>query len=277
MNANNILLSYEEIRAKDGRQRESACIPPFDAWELVREMGEVSEMWDEFPKEGEDAAFAWEPYKAVYGLGGTPKLWHLALKNLLQELGFVESVIDETMMYLRTDSQGNYGAKEGPLVCVVTIRVNNIGVSGVASVQGLLHSELEKGYVTVKRQSRVFSHVGSHYEQLGDFSMTSDLEHFTSTLQPETLPTGRWDAPFSVPGMTLLKSANGCLSFGTGNRMKMRGQVTVSQQNATEGAVEQDLKFVNSLIKEMAEPEHGQHKLRDPALKGKDANFGGGV
>ena len=71
-------------------------------------------------------------------------------------------------------------------------------------------------------------HAGHEYELFNDMSCTSSLEHFTSTLKEEPLPSSDLTAKLDQTGKTALKSINGCMSYGTGNRPDMAGRVAVS-------------------------------------------------
>ena len=61
----------------------------------------------------------------------------------------------------------------------------------------------------------------------------------------------------------MLKSLNGCLSYGTGNRPDVAGKVATSQQNSGKDANIRDLKFANRIIKEMRDHD-GPHELWYP-------------
>ena len=62
-------------------------IPPWDCWELLRQLS--SEYGDALPQPGDELKWAWELFSAVYGLGDAPKLFHAELKECLIQAGFV--------------------------------------------------------------------------------------------------------------------------------------------------------------------------------------------
>ena len=104
---------------------------------------------------------------------------------------------------------------------------------------------------TESSRCRRTSYVGYEYEQYADRSCSSSLKHFTDTLEEEPLTTGDLSAPLDQKGITALKSLNGCMSYGTGNRPDMAGRVAVSQQNGGESPVVRDLKYANTQLRAM--------------------------
>ena len=93
----------------------------------------------------------------------------------------------------------------------------------------------------------------------------SSLEHFTKTLEEAPLPASDLTALLDQKGKTALKSINGCLSYGTGNRPDMAGRVAVSQQNGGADPTVRDLKYANTQLREMRD-HIGAHTLRYPRL-----------
>ena len=91
--------NVQEVSTKSGEQRLAGMKPPPDCWFPLRELSEM--YGEEIPADGDELRWAWELYSAVYGLGDAPKRFHAELKRCLEQMGFVSSVYDETVMYLR--------------------------------------------------------------------------------------------------------------------------------------------------------------------------------
>ena len=86
------------------------------------------------------------------------------------------------------------------------------------------------------------------------FTMSSDLDHFVSSLQESPLPSKDLTQLLDEHGLTLLRSNNGCLSYATSGQPESCGRCAVSQQNIS-GATMRDLEFSNMCIRELKRPD----------------------
>ena len=167
----------------------------------------------------------------------------------------------QTMLHLRCDSNGTYGGTQGRPTCCIAVHVDDL--PGEEESLAWLQYELESRYGELTVQKDKFLHVGYEYMRYPDGSYSSSLKHFTDTLEEAPLPPGSMETLLDSKGQTVLKSLNGCLSYGTGNRPDVAGKVAISQQNSGKDANIRDLKFANRIIKEMRDHD-GPHELWYP-------------
>ena len=94
--------------------------------------------------------------------------------------------------------------------------------------------------------------------------MTTDVDHFTDSLDVCDLPDKDLSKLLDYEGLTQFRSNNGCLSYALNGGFA--GKVAVSRRNFR-NPTGRDLKFSNTMIEEIQSPEN-VGTLRYPFLQG---------
>lgn len=254
--------SLAEAKTSTGATRHAACTVPHDVWQLLAELGQ----WR--PPHGEEDSWVWQLLKALYGLNDAPKLWLEEVLAFLLSLGFSGSYFDDCVLYLRSQDGGKtvaFGAKWGELILMVTVHVDDIGMTGVLPWLEWLCTMLQGRYGKATVQKDSFLHIGHLYRQDSDFSVTTDLRHFIKDIE-EPKVHSNLSLALTDDGMSDLRSVCGSMGYVSAERPDRAGSIAMSQRTMNAEATYRDLKDAVNVLRELKATNHLQ--LWYPCLVG---------
>jgi len=204
----------DDEATESGLQRIAAMRPPSDAWRLL------PQEWRLWPGlKTED--FCWRLLVAVYGLKDAPKLFINMLCDWLRSEGWIVSVLDEQVFYLRFN---------GELAGILSVHMDDLAMSAVPKLLDRSIENMKKRWgqhAEVRVQREVFQHLGYDYNIFKDGSCSMDLKTFISEMKKGDILSVLTE-PLPPRGVTILRSINGNLSYATGARPDALGSVAES-------------------------------------------------
>ena len=139
----------------------------------------------------------------------------------MRSLGFVVSVFDSCVLYLRRGPGGTHGGpRVGPLLAMLVIHVDDIGASGEEAVLDWCEANLSEKYGAVKSQRDDFLHVGHHYRGLPGGGISTDIEHFVQGVEEPYVPTNIL-LPCDPEQITEMRRVNGSMQYAASGRPDM--------------------------------------------------------
>ena len=152
------------------------------------------------PKEFEKPGKIWKLLKPVYGLADAGRLWYRKLRSRLIELGMKELTGDAACMMMH---------KDGKLIGVVCIHVDDLVYAGTPEFDSIVMEPLMKTFNISKVESREFKFCGMDIKQHSDFSITINQVDYAKGI--EDLPD--YSNMTEAEKTTLLKSVAGQLMY----------------------------------------------------------------
>ena len=171
--------------------------------------------------------------KGLFGLGESPRLWYLAFRQVLLDLGFCELKLAVSVFV--------YFGKEGQLQGLVSVHVDDAlmaGSSHMTDTWSQLQARLKLG--SWKALDEGVTYVGRHMQRNpADFTVRVDMDGFCSEVKPMQVTARDWATPLSESEKVDLARLNGQLAWAARQgRPDLSYGVSRCQQGQAEATIE---------------------------------------
>ena len=197
-------LTFAEVSKITGQPLRSVQLQlPDGVQEVLRDIPGLSDL--DFSVE------VLEMVKPGYGLKDAPRLWAQRLRRCLRELN---------LLPLKVDAQAYVMHEGNSLVCMLTVHVDDIKLTGsLATIERVL-ARLRKNFDKVKVEMNEFEHLGLKHRRVSD-GFTISQRHYIEQLRPipdSLYVHGGLDDPVPTLAMELFRSLVGGLAWAVQTR-----------------------------------------------------------
>ncbi|CAJ1446370.1 unnamed protein product [Effrenium voratum] len=159
-------LTFEELAEAGEDRREVALELPPGGETLLR----MQPGYEDFNPEVEVLRLL----RPGFGLKDAPRLWLLALRRALAEIGVTPTTIDP-QTFVRHE--------RGCLVLVLTVHVDDLKLCGEDKIVKIVIAKLEDRFESMKVEKGNFTHLGLKHETSADGMVTISQEHYIRELR----------------------------------------------------------------------------------------------
>ena len=164
-------LTFRELHEEGGELREVQITLPPGGEHLLRTI----QGYSDFDPDAEVLVML----KPGFGLKDAPRLWLKALKRVLTKIGVSPTKVDPQLLCMH---------RNGELVLLMTIHVDDIKLCGHPSIMQDVVKQLESHFDAVKLEKDNFVHLGLAHKLNPDGSISVSQTHYIAELReiPET-------------------------------------------------------------------------------------------